>query len=109
VTTIGKDNQVVTLINVFTVEPEHQQRLVEMLVEATEQTIRHVPGYVSANIHRGLDGRHVANYAQWRSPQDFRAMLENPEAGPHMEAIRNLASNEGYLYELVYTDARELD
>jgi heme-degrading monooxygenase HmoA len=78
-----------------------------MLVEATEQTIRHVRGYVSANIHRGLDGRHVANYAQWRSPQDFRAMLEDPEAGPHMEAIRKLASNEAYLYELVHTDVRE--
>ena len=103
-TTISKDNQVVTLINVFTVEPDHQQRLVEMLVEATEQTIRHVPGYVSANIHRGLDGRHVANYAQWRSPQDLQAMFEDPEAGVHMEAIRELASNEGYLYEVVYTD-----
>jgi antibiotic biosynthesis monooxygenase (ABM) superfamily enzyme len=107
VTTISKDNQVVTLINVFTVEPEDQQRLVELLVEATEQTMRQVPGYVSANIHRGLDGRHVANYAQWRSPQDFRAMLDNPEAGVHMDAIRKLATNEGYLYEVVYTDAPE--
>jgi hypothetical protein len=61
------------------------------------------PGYVSANIHRGLDGRHVANYAQWRSTQDFRAILENPEAAVHMDAIRKLAVNEGYLYEVVHT------
>lgn len=103
-TTISKDNEVVTLINVFTVETEDQQRLVELLVEATEKTMRRLPGYVSANIHRGLDGRHVANYAQWRSPQDFGAMLDNPEAGVHMDAIRKLATNEGYLYEVVYTD-----
>jgi hypothetical protein len=35
--TISKDNHVVTLINVFTVVPENQQRLVKMLVEATER------------------------------------------------------------------------
>ena len=34
--TISKDNDVITLINVFTVQPEHQQRLVDVLVEATE-------------------------------------------------------------------------
>ena len=43
-TTISKDNDVVTLINVFTVEPENQQRLVDMLVEATEKMMRNLPG-----------------------------------------------------------------
>jgi hypothetical protein len=33
--TISKDNDVVTLINVFTVAPEDQQRLVDVLVDAT--------------------------------------------------------------------------
>jgi quinol monooxygenase YgiN len=101
-TTIRKD--VVTLINVFTVEPQDQQRLADLLIEATEKTMKGLPGYVSANFHRSLDGRHVANYAQWRSPQDFQAMLQNPEAQGHMEEIRKLATNEGYLYEVVYTE-----
>ncbi|WP_375510412.1 antibiotic biosynthesis monooxygenase family protein [uncultured Nostoc sp.] len=65
-TTISKDNQVITLINVFTVEPENQQRLVEMLVEATEKTLKHLPGFVSANIHKSSDGMRVTNYARWR-------------------------------------------
>jgi hypothetical protein len=39
-TTISKDNRVVTLINVFTVEPENQQKLADMLVEATEKTMK---------------------------------------------------------------------
>ena len=101
-TTIRKD--VVTLINVFTVEPQDQQRLMDLLTEATEKTMKGLPGYVSANLHRSLDGRHVANYAQWRSPQDFQAMLQNPEARGHMEEILKLATNEGYLYEVVYTE-----
>ena len=34
-TRISQDQDVVTLINVFTVAPEDQQRLVDLLVEAT--------------------------------------------------------------------------
>ncbi len=35
--TIAKDNNVVTLVNVFTVEPENQQKLVDMLIQATKR------------------------------------------------------------------------
>ena len=34
--TISKDNKGTTLINVFTVEPGNQQKVVDMLVETTE-------------------------------------------------------------------------
>ena len=79
-TTITTANDVVTLINVFTVERQQQQRLVDVLVTATETVIGKQPGFVSANIHKSLDGTRVANYAQWRSREDFEAMLANPEA-----------------------------
>jgi heme-degrading monooxygenase HmoA len=69
--TIAKHNDVVTLINVFTVAPHEQQRLVEVLVDATQSVMRKQPGFVSANIHRSLDGRRVTNYAQWRSREAF--------------------------------------
>jgi quinol monooxygenase YgiN len=105
-TTISPEQPVVTLINVFTVEPEHQDRLVDLLVEATDRVMRHLPGFVSANVHRGLDGRQVANYAQWESPEAFQRMLGNPEARHHMEPIRELATNEGYLYEVVHVEGR---
>jgi hypothetical protein len=62
---IAKANDVVTLINVFTVAPEDQQRLVDVLVEATQAVMRKQPGFVSADIHKSLDGTRVANYAQW--------------------------------------------
>jgi hypothetical protein len=35
--TISKANKVAALINVFTVEPGNQQKVVDMLVEATEK------------------------------------------------------------------------
>jgi quinol monooxygenase YgiN len=100
-TTISTENRVVTLINVFTVKPENQQRLVDLLIEATEKTMRHLPGFVSANIHKSFDGAKVVNYAQWRSREDFAALKENPEARPHMEAAAALADFDPILCEVV--------
>ena len=65
--TIRADSPVVTLINVFTVEPENQGRLIEAWQSSTDEVIRHLPGFVSANIHASLDGTKVVNYAQWES------------------------------------------
>jgi antibiotic biosynthesis monooxygenase (ABM) superfamily enzyme len=65
--TIAKDKDVVTLINVFTVAPENQQRLVDVLVDATQTVMRKQPGFISANIHRSFDGTRVTNYAQGSS------------------------------------------
>lgn len=98
---ISTENKVATLINVFTVEPENQQRLVDMLIEATEKTMKKMPGFVSANIHKSADGVRVVNYAQWRSREDFEAMLKNPEAAEHMKPINEIAGFDAHLYEVV--------
>ena len=100
---ISAENDVVTLINVFTVDPEDQRELVRLLNAATDGVMKQMPGFVSASIHRSLDGRHVANYAQWRSEADFKAMLKNPMAQEHMAAARSLASAEPVLYEVEST------
>jgi len=43
----------------------------------------------------------VANYAQWRSREDFEAMLKNPEATTHMKPIMEIAKFYAHLYEVV--------
>jgi heme-degrading monooxygenase HmoA len=106
-TSIGKGQDVLTLINVFTVKPEEQDKLVHLLVEATDQTMKNMPGFVSANIHKSFDGTKVVNYAQWRSLDDFNAMRENPEARPHMEAAAKIAKFEPILCSVA--DAVSLD
>lgn len=100
---ISTNQDIVTLINVFTVSPENQQRLVDLLVEATESVICKQPGYVSANIHKSLDGTKVTNYAQWRSIEDFQRMLGNEEARTHMKEAEGLATVEPQLYAVSYT------
>jgi antibiotic biosynthesis monooxygenase (ABM) superfamily enzyme len=103
--TIAVDQDVVTLVNVFTVTPERQRELVDLLVEATRTVMNRLPGYVSANIHRSLDGTKVVNYAQWRRVEDFEAMLQDTAAQNHMRAAGELASSiEPHLYEVVFTD-----
>jgi len=104
-TGISTEQPVLTLINVFTVVPTQQQALIDLLVRATEQVMSQLPGYVSANLHRSLDGTKVTNYAQWRSREDFEAMLQHPEAQVHMREAYQLAIVEPQLYEVVYTHA----
>ncbi len=101
--TISKDNKVVTLVNVFTVEPKNQQKLIDLLVEATEKTMKNVSGFVSANIHKSLDGGRVVNYAQWQSREDFEAMRKIPEAQAHMKPVMEIAKADFHLYEVADT------
>jgi quinol monooxygenase YgiN len=102
-TVISKEAAGVVLINVFTVEPAGQQPLMRHLSQETESVMRHRPGFVSANVHRSLDGTRVANYAQWRSRADFDAMRQYPPALVLMNEARNMAAVEGTLYELAYS------
>lgn len=98
--TISADQDLATLINVFTVDPDKQQQLLDLLSEATEQVIRHRPGFISANMHASLDGTRVVNYAQWRTREDLEAMLADAEAAEHITAIQELATAEPNLYRV---------
>jgi quinol monooxygenase YgiN len=98
--TIRAGAPVVTLINVFTVDPDNQQRLIELWQSATEDMIRHLPGFVSANIHRSLDGSKVVNYAQWESVDAFNAMLQNPEASPYIRKLGDIGTPAPVLCEV---------
>ncbi|MGI8498883.1 MAG: antibiotic biosynthesis monooxygenase family protein [Gemmatimonadaceae bacterium] len=99
--TIKKGREIMTLVNVFTVSPEKQTELADLLVRATAETMRHLPGFISASIHRSLDGTKVINYAQWRSQADFAALKENPKARPHMQVAAAMASFEPIVCEVV--------
>ena len=76
-TTISANSDLLTLINMFTVEPANQRRLVELLTKATEVSVRRAPGFVSASLHRSTDGTKVTMYAQWRSIDDYQAMRQD--------------------------------
>src|SRR5439155_22483372 len=97
---ISTKSSVVTLINVFTVDPTNQHRLVELLTRATEVSVRHAPGFVSASLHRSLDGTKVTMYAQWRSVEDYQAMRQDGAPLPYLQEALALATFEPGMYEV---------
>jgi quinol monooxygenase YgiN len=94
---------VITLINVFTVESANQRRLIELLTEATEVSVRRAPGFVSASLHRSTEGTKVTMYAQWRSIDDYQAMRLDPGPLPVLQEALTIAKFEPGIYEVVQT------
>ncbi|MDP3405287.1 MAG: antibiotic biosynthesis monooxygenase [Brevundimonas sp.] len=88
----------VVLINVFKVQPEKQDELLDLLAALTRTQVG-LPGFVSATLHRGLNGRTVANHAVWRSVADWKAMTRNPGVAAAMSPIMAIATFEPNLYE----------
>jgi quinol monooxygenase YgiN len=101
-TTIFTQDRFVTLINVFTVEPAQQRQLLDLLDQATA-VVRLAPGFISANLHRSLDGTKVAMYAQWQSVEHYQAMRENPAALAYLQRAVEIAKFELGMYEVVET------
>jgi heme-degrading monooxygenase HmoA len=95
----------VTLISIFTVAPERQDELVRLLQAMIDEVARTLPGFVSAAVHRGLDGKQVANYARWESVDDWKAMVRHPQVQARMTPILAIATFQSQLYEVVSAHA----
>jgi ribosome-associated toxin RatA of RatAB toxin-antitoxin module/heme-degrading monooxygenase HmoA len=89
-----------TLINVFPVEPDKQERLIEILSQAATETMRQQPGFVAARVYRGIAGNYVANFVQWRSREDFNRMWQQPAAQQHVAEVHTVARGNPQLFEL---------
>ncbi len=103
-TTIAENTDLVTLINVFTVEPSNQQQLLDLLARATDTSVRDMPGFISAALHRSVDGTKVTMYAQWKSAEHYRhyqSMRSNPAAAPYVEQALAIAKFDPGMYEVV--------
>ncbi|MFE4756780.1 antibiotic biosynthesis monooxygenase family protein [Streptomyces mirabilis] len=97
--TITAKTQVATLINVFTVKPENQRALVEVLVRTTDAVMRHREGFISTVVHASIDGTRVTNYAQWQTEAHLRAVLADPAARQQMGEARELSEGiEPHIY-----------
>jgi antibiotic biosynthesis monooxygenase (ABM) superfamily enzyme len=92
-TTLDTDDGYVTVINTYTVAPERAEELLDLLVTATNDTLRHVPGFVSANFHLNGDQSQVVNYAQWRSLEELAAAREDPEVVARIGEAGKLAGS----------------
>ena len=91
------------LINIFELSADRQHALIMLLEDFTDRVTRHMPGFVSATVHRGLDDTHVANYVRWKTREHFNAMLADPRSRDHMQQTQAMAlSVSPVFYEVAY-------
>jgi hypothetical protein len=88
----------IVLINVFKCESGRQDELIERLTDLVGAQ-RALPGFISAVLHRGVNGKHVANYAVWRTAAEWKAMTRHPAVVDSMGPIMAIATFEPHLYE----------
>lgn len=95
-------NGFVIQINVFTTTPDRQQALIDLLIEAAA-CAKTTPGWISASLHRSLDGTRVVNYAQCQDMASWEAVMERLKAGNFFERNKRLGTAAPGLYDVAYT------
>jgi heme-degrading monooxygenase HmoA len=103
-TTIRADADMTTLVNILVVEPDNQQKLVELLKSATEGLFSTFAGWISTSLLASRDGNRVVIYSQWRSNRDIEAFRKNPDVGPYFQRITALAKFESFECDVSYVN-----
>ena len=101
-TTIAVTKDVTTLINILTVEPENQQKLIELLRDSTESVITRLDGWISTSFIAATDQRHVVIYSQWRDLASVEAMRTNPHMVAYFPKIAAFAAFDSFVGDVVY-------
>jgi quinol monooxygenase YgiN len=106
--TISEHSGVVA-VNVFRVEPEQQQHVIDFLVENRHRSMKH-PGCLSVSIHKSLDGERIINYVQWRSWEEFETASVDPEFSAGRKQAAELGLFDSRFYEVFFTsEAQSLE
>lgn len=101
-TTITETKEVTTLINVLTVEPENQQKLIHLLHKSTENVVSRLDGWISTSFIAASDRRHVVIYSQWRDLASVEAMQSNPEMIAYFPGVAALAAFDSFAGHVIY-------
>ncbi len=99
---IKPDTDIVTQINVFTVPEGEQQPLIDYLIGAA-QAAREVDGWLSASLHRSLDGTRVVNYAQSADADAARRVFEHLRRKGLIEGNKRYGEAHPGLYQVAFT------
>jgi quinol monooxygenase YgiN len=100
-TTISVTKDVTTLINVLTVEPENQAKLIELLRENTKSVITGLDGWISTSFIAAKDQCQVVIYSQWRDVAAVEAMKTNAGMVAYFPRIAALAAFDSLVGDVV--------
>lgn len=101
-TTIDLAKEVTTLINILTVEPRDQQKLLHLLRESTESVVSRLDGWISTSFITAKDHRHVVIYSEWRDLASVEAMQANPDMVAYFPRVAALAAFDSFAGNVVY-------
>jgi quinol monooxygenase YgiN len=74
-------------INKFNVNPDEVDKFLEGF-SATAEVLKRKPGYISAQLHRGIAGSSVfLNYEVWESVDHFRQAVSSPDFQSSIEGL----------------------
>lgn len=82
-----------TIINTYVVAPPRVEELLHFLIRVTAETIRNVPGFVSASFHVNSDGTQLVNYSQWRSREAIASARDYPGVMQGMREAGQIAAS----------------
>lgn len=100
------ENHLVTVIILFKVKAGQQIGVNEKVKQLLE-IAKHQPGFVSANIHRSLDGLKIANYAQWENEAALDTFRNLPETQALAVPLQDLVEDiDSHLYEIVASESK---
>lgn len=103
--TLSIDNSLTTVIIIFTVKSEQQQELLGVIKEFLE-TVKTLPGFVSASLHKSIDGVKIVNYAQWSSRDDFESFINNQEVKAKASKLFEFDPPDSHVYEIVTSESK---
>lgn len=100
--TIEANSGVITQINVFTVPEGGQQALIDLLADAA-RSCSAIDGWMSASLHRSLDGTRVVNYAQARDEAAMSLIFQHLKSRGFLDRNKALGDSHTGLYEVATT------
>jgi quinol monooxygenase YgiN len=101
-TAIEVTKKVTTLINILTVEPENQQKLIKLLRDNTESVVSRLDGWISTSFVAAKDQRHVVIYSQWRDLASVEEMRTNSDMVAYFPRIAAFAAFDSFAGDVVY-------
>lgn len=101
--TIKENVNYLTAINVVTPKAGEQDKIVNLLKAGMLDSMRNVPGFHNATIHKSMDNDYVVVYAQWDSQDAMNEAVKFIQAGnaPAMLDVFSNAKADFHPYEVI--------
>ena len=99
---IAASSDIITQINVFTVSSGDQDALIDYLSTAA-RAAREVDGWLSASLHKSLDGTRVVNYAQSADRDAAKRVFDHLTKKGLIDGNKRYGDAHPGLYQVAFT------